>query len=581
MTVTSTEVIPFDDGEPTGTGWINQTGLPNQLIEKSLRRELARWTDGLSHGNTTRLSLFDRKAYETPEGQFKKFKVARAAVANDDVVSGVVEVTCGLTFQGMKWESSDSDVSDVFNQMSRDLNMDQVIRQWYKEDFTYSQVIVGMWWGQKEYKVRGSNIVPEKPHALPNENTGLPEFHPKMDEKTGKPKKPKKVKRKKTYDMWCPVGMTFLDPMRVIPLSPSLFGRDRLAWQSNAAEMKTLEKVKNGEVFDEIMQKFFQGQYKPENRAEKDYLENMGVDTRYLILLNPDCVFRIAPGRVPYERFADLRLNSVFPLLDLKQQLIEADRVALIGQANYILLVRVGEKDHPAQDAELQGARAGVMNLGKIPLIVGDHRLQIDILTPDQSFSLDQDRYDTIDTRILARCLGALSIGSQSNQAAVDATSAGIAKVLEGRRHMMKRAFEDFIARKTVEHPRNKTLFQEGDEPNLAFIPRNISLGTDAQMIQAVMSLRTQKELSRESTLERFGFDQAVEAQRREYEEESGLDDIFQTAVPFNGEGGGSPQTNGAQGGRPNGGGNSPQSPQGNIKPKTRTGSPTTAKPKG
>lgn len=87
------------------------------------------------------------------------------------------------------------------------------------------------------------------------------------------------------------------------------------------------------------------------------------------------------------------------------------------------------------------------------------------------------------------------------------------------------------------------------------------------------MSLRTQRELSRESTLEFFGFDQEVEAQRRLNEEESGMDNIFGSQVPFS-----SPQMDGAQGGRPFGGGQSPQSVQGNVKPKTSTNAPSTKK---
>jgi hypothetical protein len=135
---------------------------------------------------------------------------------------------------------------------------------------------------------------------------------------------------------------------------------------------------------------------------------------------------------------------------------------------------------------------------------------------------------------------------------------------------MMKRELEKRLARATVDHARNEGKFE--DEPNLAFVPRNVQLDSDSQIVQAVMSLRTQKEISRESVLEFFGFDQEVEAQRRLYEEESGLDKIFETQVPFS-----SPQMNGQQGGRPFGGGQAPQSVQGGVKPRTATtNSPST-----
>jgi hypothetical protein len=143
---------------------------------------------------------------------------------------------------------------------------------------------------------------------------------------------------------------------------------------------------------------------------------------------------------------------------------------------------------------------------------------------------------------------------------------------------MFRRFIEENVCRAIVEHPRNAGKFET--EPNLAFTPRLIQLDSDAEFIKAVLALRTQKELSRASVLETFGFDQGVEAMRREIEEEE-YDDIFQTAVPFDspanqagtpadgapadGAPVEAPAVSGARGGRPKGGGKSKQSPQGAI----------------
>lgn len=563
-----TRIIPGSNGNP---GWVNATGLPDSEVASimpQILKETARWTDG-DNWKQTKPSMFDRASYVAPDSPYSLFQVARKAIQNDDIVSGVQETTCGLAFQGIKFEADNTEDADIFNQIASGLDLDGFIRQWFREDYTYSQCIVGMWWERKEFKVRGSTVTPAQPHALPDPNTGLPQFQPKMDPKTGKPAKPKKIKRKKTYNIVCPVGVTMLDPMRVIPLSPSIFGRDRLAWQSHRTEYQDyLKKRENGEYLDPIMDRFLMGPIVLP-QAEKDMLAKWGCDPEYLIELNPDYVFRIAPTRVPYERFADVGLKSVLPLLDMKQQLMEADRVALIGQANYILMIRIGEKDDPAKPDELAGARKGVENLARVPVVVGDHRLQIDIITPDQQWALNPDRYNMVDERILRRCLG-----SMISPDAVDAgtSSKAIARVLEMKRLLLKRVLEERIAKAVCEHPANKEKFEE--EPNLEFMPRNVQIDSDSQVLQAILSLRTQKELSRETTLDVFGFDQAVEAQRRQNEEELGYDDIFQTAVPFNGGGdAGSPQMNGAMGGgRPPGGGTTPQSPQKQSQPKTGSG---------
>jgi hypothetical protein len=153
---------------------------------------------------------------------------------------------------------------------------------------------------------------------------------------------------------------------------------------------------------------------------------------------------------------------------------------------------------------------------------------------------------------------------------------------------MMKRALEREIARAVVDHPANAGIFAE--EPNLVFAPRNVQLDSDQAMVNAILALRTQNELSRESTLEFFGFDQLTEALRREFEDESGLDEIFKTQVPFSSPSQGGPSDNqgaaegqnvsqqvrGAQGGRPLGGGKTSQSPQGAGKARTENGNPST-----
>jgi hypothetical protein len=565
-----TRIIP---GEGSNPGWINGTGLPDEFVRElmpDILRETARWTDDVK-SRSSRLSLFDRHAYVAPDSPYSQFHIARRAVANDDVVSGVAEAAAGLAFQGLKWEADNFEDADIFNQIAAGLDLDNMVRLWFKEDYTYSQTVVGLWWERKTFKVRGYVVTPEPPIKSTDPETGAESYQPKIDPKTGKPAKPKRAKRRKEYTATVPVGMTFLDPHKVVPLSPDLFGRDRLAWQSNRTEVEYYKKLRNGEVFDPIMDRFFMNVLNLP-QAEKDYLSNLGVDPNYLIELNPDYVFRIAPTRTPYERFADLRLKSVFPLLDMKQQLMEADRVALIGQANYILLIRIGDKDEAAKPEEIKAAREGVQNLAKVPVVVGDHRLQIDIIVPDQQWALDPERYDLIDRRIADRCLGSMVHAKEADPGVAART---IARGLEMKRHQLKRVLEEKIAKAVVDHPANKGVFDE--EPNLEFMPRNVQVDSDSQIIQAVMSLRTQKELSRETVLEFFGFDQAVEAMRRQNEEEMGFDDIFGTVVPFSSpnQGGApqSPQMNGFHGGgRPDGGGETPQSPQKQNQTRTPTG---------
>jgi len=538
VVVRENAVLNTADGMP----WINAAGdeftsAVKPYVDK-VAREIANWVDRTRTAGRGP-SLFNRAAYVAPDNPYSQMATARSAVENDDVIGGVCDVTEGLIFQGLKWESEDPLAADIFNQLGTDLDLDSFARQWHREDFIYSQSIVGLWWGRKTY--------------------------------TPKAKTEKGKRSKKKVTMACPVAWTFLDPTKVVPLRPGPFGEDRLAWHATPYEMAAAAAGVNGEYMDPLLAEFTLGKINVNDRVERELVIRWGFDPDRLLLLNPMTVFRMTRTKMTYERFPIIRLKSTFPLLDLKQQLIEADRVSLVGAANFILLVRQGTKEEPATQEEIDNLKDNFKVVAKLPVVVGDHRLQIDIITPAQEHVLQSEKYDVLDRRILQRTMGALTMGSsgQRNESTVT-IARGVARLLENRRHMMKRTLEREIARRIVDHPDNADLFEH--EPNLVFTPKNVQLDDDAEVARSIMALRTMNEISRESTLEHFGFDQATEALRREFEKDAGYDDTFKTVVPFSATGGqgdnpdGTPtpsNVDGAKGGRPAGGGNSPQSPQG------------------
>jgi hypothetical protein len=116
-------------------------------------------------------------------------------------VGGVCDVTEGLTYQGIKWEDEDADVADVFNQMNRDLNLDEFARMWHYEEFKYSQVVVGVWWGRKTYTVRGRTPGPGR--RADRRRPDQSHRHEAQDE--AGPEAPQV-----SFDIACPVALTFL-----------------------------------------------------------------------------------------------------------------------------------------------------------------------------------------------------------------------------------------------------------------------------------------------------------------------------------------------------------------------------------
>jgi hypothetical protein len=567
--VTSELVLP--DGRPLGI--FNGSGVATGDVARdpqvqALARQLGNWIETARAGSATKPGMFDRSLYIAPDSPYQQMNVARHAVIDDDVVSGVLDATEALAFDGgLKWESSSPNDADVFNQIAADLNLDAKIREMWRENVSIDQFVIAKLWDYVDYTVRGKT-------------------------ESGN-------KKKKKYHVWAPVRLVLLDPAKVVPIGVGPLRQDRLAWNGTKAEIQYDTYLRTSpEPLDPLMQAFFLGRYTP-TEEEKVELGKWAISPDNLLEMNPDWVFRHCTTRPDYRKFPDVRMRSVFPLLDLKRQLISSDRATLIGAANYILLIRKGSDAAPATQEEVNNLKAGYNFLAKLPVIISDHRLEIDVIAPKLDFVLKESAYDTLDARILARTLATfVAPGRSGGDKGVSSFSDVLASAIQNRRHMIKRTLEREISRAIVEHPKNEGIFE--DRPSLVFTPRTVSVGTSQAILSAMLALRTQREISRDTILEYLGLDQATEAQRLELEEQI-YDDIFKTQVPFSAQPGQptsgapatddgtgqqapgtpngtpeAPQNSGRRGGRPLGGGNSRTSPAKTAKPKTSNGNPST-----
>jgi len=554
-----------------GAAWENQSGLPDAVLLPTIRETasyLQQWTRE-QRATKGRSGMFDRTKFTAPEGPYEQMRMAHTAIQDDDVVSAAADVTEGLILQGTSWESSNEAAADIMNQIAGKIDLDGYLRTAYRENFTYSQTVTATWWGWKTY-----TSTTRKTADATNKN-GSARTYP------GRAK----------FKLFAPTKIITLDPTCVVPVGMAIFGDERLAWHATEEMIAAWSGMEEQPLmnFDAVMAGLFKGVYTP-TREEEVWLGKLGIDPRRLIEFNPDRVWRHTRTKAAYQPFADLRMKAVFRLLDLKQQLLESDRVMLVGAANYLLLVKKGSVDQPAAQSEVDNLKEGFNVLAKLPVIVSDHRLTIEIISPKLDTTLIADKYNTLDSRILARLFGAPSInsGARGDQNA-GITTRMMARTLESQRHMLRRMVEKEIRDQIWDHPYNAEVlkkFKPEEKPSLAFTPRNVQLDNDAQIIAAIMAARQSRDLSRESFLESFGFDQAVEHQRIVREADL-YDDDFKTTVPFtagaggdpakvgDGQGGAPSAVTGAQGGRPVGGGSPKKSAQSQVKKRTASGAPS------
>lgn len=462
---------------------------------------LARWSANTQGFGSRAGGLFDRDKFVTPEKIYDQMLLAQYASESDDVVSNVLESTESLAFSKMSFYCDDEDEEDVWNQIAADIDLDARLREMWRELFTVSQFYCAVWWGQKTYKVRG---------------------------KTNKGNE----KRKTFKDLKVPTALTMLDPLKVVPIGMSMFNRERLAWIADRSESDRYEAVLADPLSDPILGRLLLRRYEPSREEVARLSEagfNVGAGGR-LFELNPDAVFRHTATRPQYQHFASVRMRSVFELLDLKNQLRQMDRAHLIGATNFIVVITKGSDLLPAKPAEIENLQAQVRTVARVPVLVGDHRLKVEIVTPKIDQTLSAERYNAIDSRLTARLYQMFLLGNFAAGASNDKSEnlmKVVARGMESRRQMIKRSLERQIFQAAV--ARNQDLTSR---PELRFHPRQIALDFDSNFASFLLELRAANEISRETILSQFDMDQDDEFRMLEREREK-YDDVFMTQVPF------------------------------------------------
>lgn len=505
-----------------GATVLNETSVSTDDVMNELAklgpewRMIANWqqkTQSRSGG------IFQRDRYLTPNSIFDQFRTAQTAAETDDVVSGVVEATEALAFNRMTVDVEDADEEDIWNQIIDDLDLDNHMRAIWRELFIVSQCYVGTLWGRRNYKVRG--------------------------------KTRRGIRRKKNFEnLLVPIGLTILDPLKVIPVGNFMFGAEKLAYIADNNESEDFDHVLAGEnTADLPVQQLISSRYVP-SESEKKYLKELtgerSLDNLYV--LNPEKVHRHTATRPSYARFAPCRMKSVFELLDLKQQLRQMDRAHLIGGSNFIVLITMGDKDHYPAQSDLAAMRNQVQVNARVPVIVGDYTLDVKIVTPKLDMTLKAERYNALDSRLTSRLYMLANSGNYASGFSGDDSlkvSKVIARGLESRRYIMKRTIEANVLDRAYEDNEQFT-----SKPSIAFHPRTISLNFDPNFANFMFDIYQHGDVSRETFLTEFDLSQSEEARKRESEQEQ-FGDTFTPDQPMTQKGAGR-----RFGGNSNGGGN-------------------------
>jgi hypothetical protein len=552
----STTEISAEELEAVGElPLLNMTQVPTADIVAAMEaqandifQKLTPWAQALRADSSESRSarnggLLARDRYLSPVSMVEQMRVAYAAVEQDDIVGGAADMTESLAFSEVSMFSPDPDEQDVYNQIAANLDLDSRLREMWRELYSVSQFYFAVWWDRGVFRVRGKT-------------------------EGGRAKR-------KSMVLEYPRAISLIDPYKVVPVKVGMFNEHRLAYCATKQEAKDFRDIFNDDhtAQDELVMRLVEGPYTPD-KEEKKEIRKLGYDPSDMFLFKKDSVFRHTLTKPTFMRMASIRIRSIFELLDLKQQLRQMERAHLIGGINFIVLIRKGSDLIPGMPQEIASLQSSVRVLSRTPVIVGDHRLSVDIVTPKLDMTLQPNRHNTLDARITARIFGILFLGNFSSGAAGDDSAKlvkVIAKGMESKRHMLRRTLESAIWRPMLEkNPQLQFMAK------MRFHPRSIMLDFDSAWASFLLDLRENFEISRDTILSQFDLSQEEEAMMRQREAEQ-YDDIFQTQVGRGGgtksvgapdddegdDGGDDPPPRDNGGGRRNGGGGDPGSGQG------------------
>lgn len=485
--------------------YVNETDVADMDVADELKREYPEIARAINQWNsraaTRGQTAFHQDRYVAPTNFFDELRTASYAAKYDDIVSNAVDTTEQLAFKRVKVESTETLENDVWRQVMDEINLEQRLREIWREVFIYSQCYVAVKWKKKNYR---------------------------PDVKTN-------TKRSRSsFEVTVPVGISILDPLKVVPVGTFMFGQERLAYIADQNQIEEFDKyLANANSSNQDTAPMIEKKYKP-SASEAELLADLTGESdieRRLYLLNEQNVFRITSTRPSYQRTADVRLASIFELLDLKHLLREVDRTELLSSTNAIILVKKGSDDLPASQTELSGVHQQMAMSAKIPLIISDHRIEIEIITRKNDKTLATEKYNGLDSRITSRLYQVMSTGNYSSGTAVDDSPKLfriISSTMEARRDNIRDTVMDNIIIPTWE--RNPK-FEE--KPEMKFYPRRIALDFDNNIATFIQDLKDRNILSAETQLAELDIeiDNEMEKIRREMDLYGDVLEMF--AVPY------------------------------------------------
>jgi hypothetical protein len=513
-------------GSDAGAVIVNDTDLPDGVIEDAVMDYFVEnaslagvQPNTFQTYSSNQGSLLARSKFTTPTSVIGEIELARDLAERDDDVAAVIGSMLAIAFsEGMDNFHADEATVAIFNRICEEAGMDHVVQEFYREWLISGQINSATLFTRKnlEYMPAGAKRPVENSVAMP----------------------------------LC--GVLPAEKIRV--LGNDLFGTAELAYNP-AGEPKLQEWLEA--YFDSKVSPARKAQLGKEDRiAANLFLEKKAIEWDYrddeagrfsgnLYVLNPRMVQRstMPKGSWKYPRPP---LTRDFALLEAKRLLNIMDFALLQGGSNFIVVAKKGSDNKPATKPEIRNLSSMVRHASRTGVIVGDHRLSFEIITPELKELLNPQKRRLIGRKLAMALMRTPEQGTEepgTEGAKLETEIFGRVVTLD--RRDIKRHIENNIYPEVVK--RNPSLLKE--RASLWF-PK-VVLTAGQFFTDYVLKLRDRGDIPRSWATSVAGFPWDAAVQERKREIERGDDDVMTpTGVPFSSDEAG-PQDNNE--GRPKG----------------------------
>lgn len=456
-------------------------------------------------------SALARSKWKPPSNVIEEIKLARDLAERDDDVAPAIESLIATAFaDGYQNQHEDEQVEHTFDKITEEgMGLRRVLAELYREWLISHQMNTVTLFTRSSYDIRPEgvsrvltrNVASPRVGILPAENIRL----------IGD-------------DLFGDAALAYLPEGELARWLEEFFGN---ATPAKKAEMRRRNPVRAA---------MFIGKVTIED-DEKD-LFGMGQDA---YRLNPTMVDRTTAPKGAW-KYPRPMLTRNLALLEAKRLLNIMDHALLQGGTNYIIVVKKGSKEQPAQQPELDNLKEVVKRASRTGVLIGDHRLDVEIITPELKELLSPEKRAMIGAKLSMAMMRVPQFAGDEKGNAVMTLTELLQKVVTSDRNYVRDHVQGKIWSKTMQ--RNRSTFGRTDRPTL-WMPK-IVLSGQQFFNDYLLKMYDRGDLPRKWMIEYGGFDYDGAIAQKKREVEAGHDDIFTPPdVPFssphNGPGGGSP----------------------------------------